>query len=262
MEGSVSEGVAIEAPSQSECVSKQPQSNGPAPTRAGRLGRDASRHHGNGEVGRRPLTAGGAPPPHAGEAPPPSASEAPPPSADRLDSSNGQLMVGCSTDNICGRLPAVQQKGEDGCPSPVCAPSSSTSPIQTSTSKRHHQRANQKRLSKDPASSMTDAAHIKEVAGDDVCVHLLLSCLFCDLLYLCWAVGQCLGGGAGGAGPEMACCGAACCEAACCGAACCEAACCEAACQALLDCTVLEDCCGSADCLEVCLDCCSICFPS
>ncbi|MEQ2234482.1 hypothetical protein ILYODFUR_032182 [Ilyodon furcidens] len=90
----------------------------------------------------------------------------------------------------------------------------------------------------------------------DCCVHCLLACLFCELLSMCSALGECLACGVGGAG---------CCEAsACC---CCveavgEAACTEEACQALLDCGMLENCCASSDCLEICLECCSIVFPS
>ncbi|XP_031149023.2 myoD family inhibitor isoform X1 [Sander lucioperca] len=127
---------------------------------------------------------------------------------------------------------------------------------------RHHQRrhsTNQKRLSstRSHASVKTDADHIKEVAGDDCCVHCLLACLFCEMLSMCSALGECLVCGVGGAG---------CCESAagccCCVEAAGEVACTEEACQAVLDCGILEDCCGSSDCLEVCLECCSICFPS
>ncbi|XP_071314780.1 myoD family inhibitor isoform X2 [Trachinotus anak] len=160
-------------------------------------------------------------------------------------------------------------------PPPVCTPPSSSftsppPPSRSSTCNRHscslphhrhhHQQStNQKRLSstKSHTSFKTDAAHIKEVAGDDCCVHCLLACLFCELLSMCSAVGECLACGVGGAG----CCDAAvgCC---CCVEAAGEAACTEEACQAMLDCGILEDCCGSSDCLEICLECCSICFPS
>ncbi|XP_054638595.1 myoD family inhibitor domain-containing protein isoform X2 [Dunckerocampus dactyliophorus] len=108
--------------------------------------------------------------------------------------------------------------------------------------------------SKSHASFKVDAAHIKEVSGDDCCVHCLLGCLFCEMLSMCSAVGACVPCAGGGAG----CCAAAddCC---CC---CMEAACTGEACQALSDCGMLEECCSSADCLEICLECCSICFPS
>lgn len=62
--------------------------------------------------------------------------------------------------------------------------------------------------------------------------------------------------------------GAGCCDAVAGGCCCCcmeaagEAACTEEACQAVLDCGIIENCCGSSDCLEICLECCSICFPT
>uniref|UniRef100_A0A3Q2W9R0 Zgc:113363 n=1 Tax=Haplochromis burtoni TaxID=8153 RepID=A0A3Q2W9R0_HAPBU len=158
-------------------------------------------------------------------------------------------------------------------PPPVCTPPSSSmkSPppppaSRSSTSNRHHhhhhhQSTKQKRLSstKSQASSKTDATHIKEVAGDDCCAHCLLACLFCELLSMCSAVGDCLVCGMGGAGCCDAAAGGCCC---CCMEAAGEAACTEEACQAVLDCGIIENCCGSSDCLEICLECCSICFPT
>lgn len=92
----------------------------------------------------------------------------------------------------------------------------------------------------------------------DCCVHCLLACLFCEILSMCSAVGDCLACAVGGAaccdGPAACCC--------CCVEAAGEAACTEEACQAVLDCGILEDCCASSDCLEICLECCSICFPT
>ncbi|KAF1391064.1 hypothetical protein PFLUV_G00064710 [Perca fluviatilis] len=104
--------------------------------------------------------------------------------------------------------------------------------------------------------TVSQSGLISEFA-EDCCVHCLLACLFCELLSMCSALGECLVCGVGGAG----CCDSAagCC---CCVEAAGEAACTEEACQAVLDCGILEDCCGSSDCLEVCLECCSICFPS
>ncbi|XP_061114509.1 myoD family inhibitor domain-containing protein [Conger conger] len=100
-------------------------------------------------------------------------------------------------------------------------------------------------------SLKTTAAQIQQVAGDDCCVHCVLACLFCELLSLCSAVAQCLACGQG-------------CEALCCcgGGAAGGMACGEEACSAGLDCGIMEDCCGSSDCLEICLECCSICFPA
>ncbi|KAG7220393.1 hypothetical protein INR49_018231 [Caranx melampygus] len=166
-------------------------------------------------------------------------------------------------------------------PPPPPSPSSRSSTCKTHSCDHppphnHHQSTNQNRLSstKSNTSFKSDAVHIKEVAGDgepiiwkqkeitgsevtDCCVHCVLACLFCELLSMCSAVGECLACGVGGAG----CCNAAvdCC---CCMEAAGEAACTEEACQAILDCGILENWCGSSDCLEICLECCSICFPS
>ncbi|KAM6924432.1 uncharacterized protein FYW49_004674 [Xenentodon cancila] len=212
--------------------------------------------------------------------------EAPTLLSDRLEdpeNSDESLTDSSSTNDISRLLPAFRkQKGESpltSCvmsslclpvgtsssePPPVCTPPSSTCPSlppsQSSTSsKHHHQSTNHKRLSsiKSQASFKTDAAHIKEVAGDDCCVHCLLACLFCELLSMCSALGECLACGVGVAG----CCdtSAVCC---CCVEAAGDAVCTEEACQAALDCGILEDCCCSADCMEICLECCSICFPS
>ncbi|XP_023691672.1 uncharacterized protein [Paramormyrops kingsleyae] len=94
-------------------------------------------------------------------------------------------------------------------------------------------------------------SQIQQVAGDDCCVHCVLACLFCELWSLCSVMVQCLACGRG-------------CEALCCcgseatgDVACGDDACCDA-----LDCGILEDCCESSDCLEICLECCSICFPA
>lgn len=253
IDSDITESEANDKQSQSECISKQPRANGTLP------------HH--------------------------NTEEAPPPLSDRSedsDSCDDALMNSSSTNDISRLLPTqpasalLKQKGVDGSsvaphPPPVCTPPSSACtsppplpPSRSSTCNRHscslpphprhhHQHsANQKRLSstKSSASLKTDAAHIKEVAGDDCCVHCLLACLFCEMLSMCSALGECLACGVGGAG---------CCEAAvgcCCVEAAGEAACTEEACQAVLDCGILEDCCSSSDCLEICLECCSICFPT
>ncbi|XP_049438088.1 myoD family inhibitor [Epinephelus fuscoguttatus] len=254
----ITEGGANKNPVQSECISSQPTANGTLP--------------------------------HLNTDPAP-AEEAPPPLSDRTeDSGDDSVTDSSSTDDVSRLLPAQpasalrKQKGVDMSsvsPPPICAPPSSSltsppppppppPPHRSSTCNRnscnlhhhhhhHGHRTNQKRLSstKSHASIKTDAAHIKEVAGDDCCAHCLLACLFCELLSMCSALGECLACGMGGAG---------CCEAV--GGCCCcvevagEAACTEEACQAVLDCGILEDCCGSSDCLEICLECCSICFPT
>ncbi|KAK1898757.1 MyoD family inhibitor domain containing protein [Dissostichus eleginoides] len=123
--------------------------------------------------------------------------------------------------------------------------------------------------------SVTDSSSTKDIAP--CCPHssplqsenrkrspektaVLTACwrLFCEMLSMCSALGECLACGGDGA---SCCCDVSigCC---CCVEAAGEAACSEDACQAALDCGIMEDCCGSSDCLEICLECCSICFPS
>ncbi|XP_073675830.1 uncharacterized protein [Garra rufa] len=106
--------------------------------------------------------------------------------------------------------------------------------------------------SKSQQSFNGDASQIQRVAGDDCCAHCILACLFCEMLSWCSAVTQCLACGL--ECDALCCCG----EAATGGLVCCA----EDTCSALLDCGILEDCCQSSDCLEICLECCSICFPT
>nr|XP_020444492.1 myoD family inhibitor domain-containing protein-like [Monopterus albus]XP_020444493.1 myoD family inhibitor domain-containing protein-like [Monopterus albus] len=190
--------------------------------------------------------------------------------------SDDSLTDSPSTNDVSQLLPTQRkQNGVDSSsasPPPICTPPSasitSAPPLRPPAYKKnscslpqhhHHQSTNQKRLSstRSHASIKTDAAHIKEVAGDDCCAHCLLACLFCELLSMCSAMGECLVCGVGG----TSCCDAAvgCC---CCVEVAGEAACTEEACQAMLDCGIVDDCCGSSDCLEICLECCSICFPA
>ncbi|XP_059188303.1 myoD family inhibitor domain-containing protein isoform X2 [Centropristis striata] len=169
-----------------------------------------------------------------------STDEAPLPLSERpedADSGDDFVTDSCSTDvsHLLPKHKGVEVSVESP---PICSAPRPVSP----PPHHHHQRlsSNQKHLSstRSPAPTKTDAAHIKEVAGD--------------------AVGDCLVCGVGGAWSCDVAPGCCCCVE----AVCSEAACSEEACQAVLDCGVLEDCCGSSDCLEVCLECCSICFPS
>ncbi|KAJ7317501.1 hypothetical protein JRQ81_003663 [Phrynocephalus forsythii] len=104
------------------------------------------------------------------------------------------------------------------------------------------------------ASCKSTASQIQEVAGDDRCAHCALACLFCEFVSLCSLAldcGGCVGcleaccGGDGGETVAKTCCG--------------EAG--GGICPCGLGCGMLQDCCNSSDCLEICLECCSICFP-
>ncbi|KAM3872289.1 uncharacterized protein ACN63O_003579 [Diretmus argenteus] len=244
----ITEGGANKSPDQSECITSQPTANGMILQHT---------------------------------------EEAPPLRSDRTedgDSGDDSLMDSSSTNDVSRLLPNHTQRDlsvdhSSVSPPPVCTPPSpSISPslipssppphLRSTNCNRHsnlphhhhhHQSTNQNRLSsssKSHASLKADAAHIKEVAGDDCCVHCLLACLFCEVLSMCSVLGECLACGGGGAG----CCDAiGCC---CCVEAAGGVACTDEACQAVLDCGIVEDCCGSSDCLEICLECCSICFPT
>ncbi|KAL7828915.1 hypothetical protein SRHO_G00325490 [Serrasalmus rhombeus] len=141
---------------------------------------------------------------------------------------------------------------------PICTPPTASTdqkaPDPAQVPKCNGHNAHKKRLpstSKSQQSLKANATQIQQVAGDDCCVHCILACLFCEVLSLCSALTQCLA------------CGLECDAACCCGEACSGLACCsEDPCSALLDCAILEDCCQSSDCLEICLECCSICFPA
>ncbi|KAG8129825.1 hypothetical protein E2320_016587 [Naja naja] len=117
---------------------------------------------------------------------------------------------------------------------------SSTSSICTTSSKK---------------SCKSTSSQIQEVAGDDSCTLCALACLFCEFMTVCSLLlecGACRGcletccSGEGGETPSEGCCG--------------EAG--GGNCPCGLGCGMLQDCCGSSDCLEICLECCSICFPA
>ncbi|KAI5610496.1 hypothetical protein C0J50_5319 [Silurus asotus] len=143
-------------------------------------------------------------------------------------------------------------------PRPVCTPPA-PSTGQRATDSAHMPKSNghnnpHKKLpstSKSQQTLKTSATQIQEAAGDDCCVHCILACLFCELLPMCSAMAQCLA------------CGTECDALCCCGEACGGLACCSGdPCTALMDCAIMEDCCQSSDCLEICLECCSICYPT
>ncbi|XP_066500663.1 uncharacterized protein zgc:113363 [Hoplias malabaricus] len=140
---------------------------------------------------------------------------------------------------------------------PICTPPNSSKgqrardPAQVPKCNGQHKKNRLHSTSKSQQSLKVNGTQIQQVAGDDCCVHCILACLFCEVASLCSALAQCLA------------CGLECEADCCCGEACASLACCsEDPCSALLDCAIMEDCCQSSDCLEMCLDCCSICFPA
>ncbi|XP_010585670.1 myoD family inhibitor domain-containing protein isoform X1 [Loxodonta africana] len=83
---------------------------------------------------------------------------------------------------------------------------------------------------------------------EDCCVHCILACLFCEFLTLCNIV---LGQASCGICSSEACC-------CCCGDEMGD----DCNCPCDMDCGIMDACCESSDCLEICMECCGICFPS
>ncbi|XP_036376296.1 myoD family inhibitor domain-containing protein-like isoform X2 [Megalops cyprinoides] len=99
------------------------------------------------------------------------------------------------------------------------------------------------------SSTISSQSHKPGSSPEDCCVHCILACLFCEFLALCnMALSQ---ASCGGCGPDTCCC--------CCGA---EELGEDCACPCDADCGVLDACCESSDCLEICMECCGICFPT
>ncbi|XP_061570889.1 myoD family inhibitor domain-containing protein [Cololabis saira] len=84
---------------------------------------------------------------------------------------------------------------------------------------------------------------------EDCCVHCILACLFCEFLTLCNMV------------VAQASCGA-CTSEACCCCCCTEDMGDDCNCPCDMDCGIMDVCCESSDCLEICMECCGICFPT
>ncbi|XP_067913648.1 myoD family inhibitor domain-containing protein [Heterodontus francisci] len=102
---------------------------------------------------------------------------------------------------------------------------------------------------KSKSSSRSTASQIPSDAEEDCCVHSILACLFCQFLTLCNLVLDCAT--CGTCTSDSSCCF-------CCGSQ--ECASCDLPCD--LDCGIVDACCESADCLEICMECCGLCFSS
>ncbi|XP_057702903.1 myoD family inhibitor domain-containing protein [Corythoichthys intestinalis] len=99
-------------------------------------------------------------------------------------------------------------------------------------------------------SSKSNSSQIPTEAQDDCCVHCILACLFCEFLTLCNIVLDCATCGSCAGDDSCFCC---CCASEECGD-------CDLPCD--MDCGIIDACCESADCLEICMECCSLCFSS
>ncbi|XP_038676918.1 myoD family inhibitor isoform X1 [Scyliorhinus canicula] len=102
---------------------------------------------------------------------------------------------------------------------------------------------------KSKSSSRSTASQIPSDAEEDCCVHCILACLFCQFLTWCNIVLDCAT--CGTCSSDSSCCF-------CCGSE--ECVPCDLPCD--LDCGIIDACCESADCLEICMECCGLCFSS
>lgn len=100
------------------------------------------------------------------------------------------------------------------------------------------------------SSSKSNSSQIPAESQDDCCVHCILAGLFCEFLTLCNIVLDCATCGSCAGDDSCFCC---CCASEECGD-------CELPCD--MDCGIIDACCESADCLEICMECCSLCFSS
>ncbi|KAG7493753.1 hypothetical protein JOB18_015586 [Solea senegalensis] len=100
------------------------------------------------------------------------------------------------------------------------------------------------------SSSKSNSSQMPTETQDDCCVHCILACLFCEFLTLCNIVLDCATCGSCAGDDSCFCC---CCASEECGD-------CDLPCD--MDCGIIDACCESADCLEICMECCSLCFSS
>ncbi|XP_030644235.1 myoD family inhibitor domain-containing protein [Chanos chanos] len=92
-------------------------------------------------------------------------------------------------------------------------------------------------------------SHKPGSSPEDCCVHCILACLFCEFLTLCNMV------------VAQASCGT-CTSEACCCCCCADDLGDDCNCPCDMDCGIMDACCESSDCLEICMECCGICFPT
>ncbi|XP_053098807.1 myoD family inhibitor [Hemicordylus capensis] len=134
----------------------------------------------------------------------------------------------------------------------VCSELSSLSSSQKPHRKlQSHHSINSQISKKSKGSSKSVSSQIPTEAQEDCCVHCILSCLFCEFLTLCNIMLDCATCGSCSSEDSCICC-------CCCGSG--ECADCDLPCD--MDCGIIDACCESADCLEICMECCGLCFSS
>ncbi|XP_042152186.1 myoD family inhibitor isoform X1 [Oncorhynchus tshawytscha] len=134
---------------------------------------------------------------------------------------------------------------------PKAASSSSSSGMKNSTKLQSNPSITSQSSKRSKSSSKSNSSQIPTEVQEDCCVHCILACLFCEFLTLCNIVLDCATcGSCAGDNSACFCC---CCASEECGD-------CELPCD--MDCGIIDACCESADCLEICMECCGLCFSS
>ncbi|XP_040193600.1 myoD family inhibitor [Rana temporaria] len=115
-------------------------------------------------------------------------------------------------------------------------------------------KSSQSHLEKQCSQTSKDGAEppfLPPGAQEDCCVHCTLALLFCQFLSLCNILMDLLT--CGSCSPDSA---GICCS--CCSIGGCP----DCADSCSTDCGIVDACCESADCLEICMECCGLCFSS
>ncbi|KAG9260517.1 myoD family inhibitor [Astyanax mexicanus] len=128
--------------------------------------------------------------------------------------------------------------------------STSTAPHKNTKKLQSNPSINSQSSKRSKGSSKSNSSQIPTEAQDDCCVHCILACLFCEFLTLCNIVLDCATCGSCASDDSCFCC---CCASEECGD-------CDLPCD--MDCGIIDACCESADCLEICMECCGLCFSS
>ncbi|XP_077190609.1 myoD family inhibitor isoform X2 [Paroedura picta] len=154
--------------------------------------------------------------------------------------------------NGAGHVPDLGSSSSEAGNGVLCSEVSSLSSSQKPHRKlQSHHSINSQISKKSKGSSKSASSQIPTEAQEDCCVHCILSCLFCEFLTLCNIMLDCATCGSCSSEDSCICC-------CCCGSG--ECADCDLPCD--MDCGIIDACCESADCLEICMECCGLCFSS
>ncbi|KAG8589111.1 hypothetical protein GDO81_006265 [Engystomops pustulosus] len=133
-------------------------------------------------------------------------------------------------------------------------------PYQEAVSIHNPKRSSKKKVSSQPSlqkqtsqisNDGSELPYLPPGAQEDCCVHCTLALLFCQFLSLCNLLLDLLTCGTCSADSAGFCC------------SCCSmGGCPDCADSCSTDCGIVDACCESADCLEICMECCGLCFSS